>query len=513
MRSHPGIEGETGMIGQWTLGSIMADNKALEFAHRMIRRSHIHCSWRDIAMFRSRIWFLLAIVAVVSTPLAAVAESPRKPNIIFILADDLGIPAIGCYGGAYKTPNLDALAASGTRFENCFAAPLCAPSRALLMTGRYAFRTGVIDNGHGAAATPDKDGCVALLLKEAGYKTAVAGKWRQLSYFTSKEDGAKWGFDEFLIWGAGLPDDEGDAKPKKKKNAADGEGKAKPDRYWDPDYNLNGKMLKDADGKYGPDVLNEFVIDFVRRHKAEPFFVYYPTPLIHGPILPTPDSKSQDKKKLKKKKDADNVGKGSVYADNIEYLDKQIGKLVAELDALKLRDNTLIVFTGDNGSVPVGTINGQKIEGHKHTMLEGGSRVPLIANWRGVTPSGVVLKDLVDFSDFLPTFVELAGMKLPTTRPIDGRSFAPQLLGKPGQPRDWAYVHLGNRRYVRSDRWKLTNDGKFFDMQEAPFREILVPAEKESAEAKAARTQLQVTLDHLIAQDKDAGNTPKKRKK
>ncbi|MBC7820157.1 MAG: sulfatase-like hydrolase/transferase, partial [Planctomycetaceae bacterium] len=179
-------------------------------------------------MLTQRFWRLALVLVIFSAMPASAADSPRPPNIIFILADDLGIPAIGCYGGAYKTPHLDALAASGTRFENCFAAPLCAPSRALLMTGRYAFRTGVIDNGHGAQATPDKDGCVALLLKQAGYATAVAGKWRQLSHFSSKADGAKWGFDEFLIWGAGQPDDEGDAKPKKKKKSADGGGKAKP---------------------------------------------------------------------------------------------------------------------------------------------------------------------------------------------------------------------------------------------------------------------------------------------
>ena len=177
------------------------------------------------------------------------------------------------------------------RFEQCFAAPLCAPSRALLMTGRYAFRTGVTDNGLGAAATPQKDGCVALLMKQAGYATAVAGKWRQLSHFTTKEDGAKWGFDEFLIWGAGQPDED-EAGGRKKKRDADG-AKAKPDRYWDPDYNLNGGTLPNAEGKYGPDVLNEFVIDFVRRHKDGPFFVYYPTPLIHGPILTTPDSQGR----------------------------------------------------------------------------------------------------------------------------------------------------------------------------------------------------------------------------
>ncbi|MBC7820884.1 MAG: hypothetical protein IAG10_28705, partial [Planctomycetaceae bacterium] len=136
-----------------------------------------------------------------------------------------------------------------------------------------------------------------------------------------------------------------------------------------------------------------------------------------------------------------------------------------------------------------------------------------IANWRGVTPSGVVLKDLVDFSDFLPTFAEIAGAKVPATRPIDGRSFAPQLLGKPGQPREWAYVHLGDKRYVRSDRWKLTGNGELFDMKEAPFREVSVPADSNSSEAKVARTQLQAALDNLAAQGAGGGLTPKKKKK
>src|SRR5262249_47782142 len=156
--------------------------------------------------------------------------------------------------------------------------------------------------------------------------------------------------DEFLIWGAGQPDE--DEVVGKKKNA-DGV-KIKPDRYWSPDYNLNGGTLPNAEGKYGPDVLNDFVIDFVRRHKAEPFVVYYPTPLIHGRIMKTPDIPSDVTKQRRK---AQNDREGSLYADNVVYLDKLIGKLVAELDSLKLRENTLIVFAGDNGSVPIGTVH------------------------------------------------------------------------------------------------------------------------------------------------------------
>ena len=310
-----------------------------------------------------------------------------------------------------------------------------------------------------------------------------------MSHFTSQEDAVKWGFDEFLIWGAGLPDeDEPKPKqPKADKKAAKAAGNSKGDRYWNPDYNFNGKELKNTEGKYGPDVLNEFVLSFIQRHKQQPFFIYYPTPLIHGPILRTPDSKQPD-------------AKGSHYADNVAYLDKLIGRIVADLETLKLREKTLIVFAGDNGSVPVGTVNGRPVDGKKNTMLEGGSRVPLIANWPAGVPSGVVLKDLVDFSDLLPTFTELAGVKAAEGRVIDGRSFAPQLRGEKGQPREWAYVQLGDQRYVRSDRWKLTGKGELFDMRDAPHRQIAVAADSSDAAASAARAKLQKALDHLSAE-------------
>ncbi len=143
------------------------------------------------------------------------------------------------------------------------------------------------------------------------------------------------------------------------------------------------------------------------------------------------------------------------------------------------------------------TIGGRKINGVKGTMLEGGSRVPLIANWKGVAPAGRVLKDLVDFSDILPTFVEVAGAKLPQGVTIDGRSFAPQLRGQKGQPREWIYVQLGSRWYVRDDGWKLNQAGELFDMKDSPFVEELVPADAKNDAAVAARKRLQAVLDKL----------------
>jgi len=188
----------------------------------------------------------------------------------------------------------------------------------------------------------------------------------------------------------------------------------------------------------------------------------------------------------------------TLYNDNVAYLDKQVGALVAEINKLGLRESTLIVFSADNGTVgQPNTIDGRKINGVKGTMLEGGARVPLITNWQGVAPAGRVLKDLVDFSDILPTFAEVAGTKPPPGMTFDGRSFAGQLRGQKGSPREWIFVQLGRRWYVRDDGWKLNEAGELFDMKDAPFVEQLVPADSANEAAVAARKRLQAVLDKL----------------
>jgi len=429
-------------------------------------------------------WSAALVLVALAGATAVADDKPQRPNIIFLLSDDYGIPGVGCYGGSFKTPNLDALAAGGVRFDRCYSAPLCAPSRALCMFGRFAFRTGVLDNGCGAAARPDKEVSIAKTLKQAGYATAMAGKWSQLSYLETAEDGRAWGWDEFLRW-----------------------EKSEGERYWKPALNRNGQAVPVTDSSYGPDLLHEFVVDFIRRHRDGPFFVYYPTPLVHGPIMPTPDSAGVSESTKRKSK-----GKGkddTLYADNVAYLDKLVGKLVAALDEMKLREKTLIVFTGDNGSVPVGTIGGRPVDGHKGMMREGGSRVPLIVNWQGVVPAGKVVNDLVGFSDFYATFAELAGAKLPEGVTLDSRSFVPQVRGDKGSPRDWLYVQLGAKWYVRNDGWKLNGAGELFDMRDAPFAELPVSASAETPAAKTARLQLQGVLDQL----NPAGGETKTRKK
>jgi len=406
-------------------------------------------------MTRSIFAALLAVVAVGASP-----AQETRPNIILILADDIGISGFSCYGGGFKTPNVDQLAAEGVRFEHAFSAPLCAPTRALCMTGRYGFRTGVINNATGGKATPKSETIIAKVLKQAGYATAVAGKWRQLEYLTTVEEAKAWGFDEFLVW----------------------YDKKGGERYWDPHYNHNGKVQEDTKGKYGPDLCHDFVVDFAGRNKDKPFFVYYPIVLVHAPILRTPDSAAG--------------GRRNFMDDNVAYLDKLMGKLVADLGRLGLREKTLIVFTGDNGKPGGGTVKDRKIDGGKASMKEGGARVPIVCSWKGTTPEGKVLPDLVDHSDLFPTFAELAGAKLPEGVTIDGRSFAPQLRGQPGKPREWVYVQLGQERYVRDARWKLYGDGTLCDMKDAPWSEVKVDAGAEG-EAAAARKRLQAALDSL----------------
>lgn len=410
-------------------------------------------------MKKSLFLFTALLLAAPVTLTAADAARAVKPNIIFILADDLGLDGVSCYGAdKRKTPNIDKLAASGMRFETCYAAPLCGPSRCALMTGRYAFRTGGISNqswaGGGPGAKSANENPVAKLLKQAGYATGEAGKWRQVG-----ETPKDWGFDEYVT-----------------DPTAGG-------WYWKDGYEKNGAQVN-APGHYNPDVIQQFSLDFIRRHKEQPFFLYYSMHLVHGPILRTPDSKP---------------GTKDYYDDNIAYMDKQVAEIVAEVEKLGLREKTLVIFSGDNGTALTypATIGGRTINGKKASMLEGGSRVPLIANWPGTTPAGKVSKDIVNFTDMLATFAELGGAKLPEGFKYDSVSIAPQLRGDKGTPRQWAYVQLGAKWFVREAGWKMNESHELFDMSDAPFVEKSVAASVDTDTSKAARARLTAVLAEL----------------
>src|SRR3954465_4454973 len=401
---------------------------------------------------------LLLACTLIAGP-ASAADSAPHPNIIFIDSDDVGLGDIHFTGGPFNTPNIDKLAPGGLHFTYCYAAPLCGVSRCESLTGRYPFRTGLISNQSHKAVDPPKEIMIPTVLKKAGYVTGSVGKWGQIQ-LGPKE----WGFNEWFVFpGSG--------------------------RYWSEQnitFNDNGNSHELKEGEYIPDLMHKWAVNFIDKHKDQPFFLYYPMSHIHGPILRTPDSKP-------------GADKDQLYADNVEYMDKLVGKLMKELDRQHLREKTVVVFTGDNGTARFGvekaTVNGKAISGHKATMLEGGSRVPLAVNWPGHTPAGKVNNDLIDFSDFFATFAELAGAELPKGVKLDSHSFAPQIEGKKGSPREWVYVELNGKSYVRDARFKLTAAGELFDLSAAPFKETPVAKDSTDSDAVAARKTLQDVLD------------------
>ena len=272
--------------------------------------------------------------------------------------------------------------------------------------------------------------------------------------------------------------------------------------------------------------MNGFVRDFITRHKDEPFFVYYPMMLTHSPYQPTPDSKTWDPKAI-----GEQVNHADAhFGDMVTYMDKLVGKLVAHLESLRLRERTLIVFVGDNGTGR-GTrsmFQGREFIGAKGTTTDAGMHVPLIVNWPGRIAAGNVCRDLVDTTDFLPTICAAAGISVPATPTLDGRSFWPQLRGEKGSPREWLYSwysprqnnDLSAREFAFTARHKLYRTGEFFDLERDPGETkpltVASLAGDSAAEAKKLAGALAqfaaVRPAHLdkLAAENTAGNAAKK---
>ena len=392
------------------------------------------------------------------------ADHLARPNIVMIMADDLGYECVGAYGGtSYKTPTLDRLAAEGIRFNHCYSQPLCTPSRVKLMTGVYNKR-----NYEVFGRLPRDVTTSSQVLRQAGYKTCIAGKW-QLGREMHLPN--HFGFDEYCLW----------------------QLTRRPERYPNPGLEINGQVVDFNHGEYGPDVVSDFICDFIKRQKDKPFLVYYPMILTHCPFDPTPDSADWNPAS---KGSPTYKGKAKYFGDMVNYMDKIIGKIEQQLNESGVRDNTLILFTGDNGtdSPVISMMGDRQVVGGKGRMDDTGTRVPLIANWPGKIKPGQVCDDLIDFSDFFPTLCEAAGTSPTVELKINGRSFLPQLLGQLGNPRQWIYVwyaHKGGfkgREWVRNQRYKLYASGKFFDLEsdpleKRPIERSVVMANQSSASA------------------------------
>ncbi len=413
-----------------------------------------------------------------------------RPNVVLIMADDLGFECLGCYGGtSYKTPRLDELAGGGLRFDHAYSQPLCTPTRLQLMTGQYNFR-----NWRAFGVLPPDEITFGHMMRAAGYKTCIAGKWQLYSY-NPPDFEPEWrgkgmraedaGFDEYFLWHAEHTEDKGS-------------------RYADPVILDNGKYLQDAEGKYGPDLYAERINDFMGRHRDEPFFVYYPMALTHGPFNPTPGSEAW------RRGDRFESNAQKYFGGMVEYMDEIVGRIVDRLEELRLRENTLVLFFSDNGTPRgVRSAMGERIvEGGKGLPTDAGTHVPLIANQPGAAAPGVS-DDLVDSTDFIPTLAELCAMTPPGDRVMDGVSFAPRLRGERGNPREWVLAHhdprpgWGKEAYTKLDRWargkryKLYQEGELFDVADDVLEQRPIPPGSGNAQAEAAREKLRRVLERM----------------
>ncbi|MEO7306277.1 MAG: sulfatase-like hydrolase/transferase [Ferruginibacter sp.] len=406
---------------------------------------------------------------------SSIAQKPKthnlkRPNIILILADDLGIETLGCYGGtSYKTPHLDFLASVGMRFTQVYATPLCTPSRLVLMTGKYNFR-----NYKAFGYLPAGEKTFAHLMKANGYATGVFGKW-QLNGMgpgptaaNPKPDPSltgstclEAGFDEYAAWflfGAGS-------------------------RYKDPVISTSAGT-REYKNEYGPDILEKYAETFITKHRNQPFFLYYPIVLPHDPFQPTPDmpaykdfdasKQGNDTAKFHSTLDSDTAN----YPYMINYMDKLVGKLIDKVREAGIEKNTLIIFVGDNGTDNRITSyqNGIPIQGDKGVTTNAGTHVPMIVYWAGVIKPGAINNNLIDFTDFIPTFSELTKLKIPKEFILDGTSFYSQLMnaGK-GKHRQWIYDYydpkwgrLKGDTWVQNENWKLYKDGRIYNLKNDP---------------------------------------------
>ncbi|SFC51680.1 arylsulfatase A [Parapedobacter composti] len=402
-------------------------------------------------------------------------RADKRPNIILIMADDMGMECLGTYGSTYHTPNLDHMAETGVKFNYAFAQAMCTPSRVQIMTGKYNYK-----NYTKFAHMDPHEKTFGHLAKEAGYKTAIMGKWQlggglDLPYH--------FGFEEYCLW---------------QLNRAGS-------RYAKPLIQQNGKTLTTTNDDYGPDIFADYLLDFIERNKEEPFFAYYPMALVHGPFVPTPDSKewAQDTA-LRHNPDF------ALFGDMVSYCDKIIGRIIGKLNELGLAENTIVLFTADNGTATAITTtmkDGSTVRGGKTQTIDTGIRVPLIV-WGKYRYTGYETDNLVDFTDFMPTIADAIGATVPEAWDTDGVSFLPTVKGEtPDNPRAWIFSHYDPKhspgadkraaRFFRTHRYKLYHDGRFYDVaQDSAEKKPIAPGTG-TDEAEQVRNMLQQQLDRL----------------
>lgn len=446
-------------------------------------------------MVSRRDFLTSASAAVTAANAAGEARNPsRKPNFVIFLADDLGCHDLGAWGATdLKTPNIDALAASGTRFTNWYAAaPVCAPSRAALLTGRYPQRAGVPGNGQPLRPS---ERTIASLLKPAGYATGIFGKWHLGSDENTVPNAH--GFDRFVGFHSGCFDYYSHRY------------------YWgeraNPPIVNYHDLWRDRteifeDGQYSTEIFAREASQFVRDNRANPFFVYLPFNGVHYPM-------HAPKKYVERFPRLD--VERQMYAAMLSAVDDGVGLVMRTLRELHLADDTLVFFAADNGATrenraglnqqPAKAGNNAPFRGNKFSAFDGGMHVPMIMHWPGVVPKGVVRHQIGNHVDLLPTICTLANAPLPADRTLDGFDALPMAVSDARSRHDAIFWASGGQLAVRRGSWKLVKDGRIFDGTPAGSKPLtgddalfLSNVDQDPGESKNLRHQNPALLDELL---------------
>ncbi len=437
---------------------------------------------------------------LLANPLAqAFSVAPgKKRNILLILADDMGRELFECYGGqSYDLPAFKRLADEGMRFDTCYSTPLCVPSRNEILTGKYSFRNYTSWEKFDYSQTT-----FANLVKQAGYNTAIAGKWQLHGWETTPPGIETAGFDEHCMFDYG----EGN-------------------RFWGGKLWLNGKLVKrEQPGLYGPDIHSDFLIDFMKRstEQKKPFLAYYCMVLMHRPFQPTPDCPGAPAPGQKPPEQwCEPHGKEENFLPSIKYADKIIAKMLGALKEMGIDDETLIIFAADNGTDNVGEAKNimskfkdEMVHGEKYFPVELGLNVPLIARCPELIKPSSVCSGIVDFTDILPTLCDVADAEVPGEIQLDGRSFLPLLSGEKAEPKpvvfSWGNYENSSRKYkapqdnpqrfvyaVSDGQWKLYSDGRMFNIAEDPLEKNRFSG-RTSSDVRKVRDRLEKHLQKLL---------------
>ncbi len=376
------------------------------------------------------------------------AMGAGQPNILLIMADDLGAENLACYGNSvYSTPHLDRMAAEGARFENAYATPVCTPTRAMILTGLHPNRSGFLErldsplDPERANRLPTHLKTMGHVFQSAGYATAIAGKWHLGDFQKYPDQPASHGFDEHCLW----------------VQYWDGERRS---RYYGPHNWENTEYKVHGEEVFGPDYSCDFLIEFMERNRARPFFAYFSMNLIHNPLVTPPGDQT-----LAETHFPEDLGrKERKVGQMIHYMDAIVGRLLDKLKELGLEDNTLVIFTGDNGTSGdlTSRLGDFHLRGGKRTMNEAGTRVPFIARWPGRIPPGE-RNSFFTLMDVLPTLAAIAD--IPLHHEIDGMNLSHNFYDTQGTDRlCFAMAFEGDLYFVRDKRFRLHEDGRFYDI-------------------------------------------------